>query len=547
MKQKFIHFLLTALLPLMAFSQPNLVDFKMYGTVYNTNKEPVAEWPVTIQGDNKAIWTLKTDKNGFYKQLVSVPEKPTTVFEITVIDPCSRAPIVQKMESKAGSDFRDFIICAINSGNPCRVYFKFSQIKGSQAVEFFAQPEIKGTTYKWDFGDGEVGEGFQTTHKYAKEGNYVVVLHVESPTCIGDYKSEVKVETVVTNPPKPPKVNVEAHCCGTIQIQSAPSTTNISSNTFKFTARGDYKIGEVTWDFGDGEKGTGIEVVHTYAKPGKYLVTATIAGEFCKVEINNWLHVSDVVTPNPCPLDFNFKFSGLEAFFASNFTVKPDKFEWSFGDGTTSTDLNPSHKYAKEGEYKVILRAVFNGVECSIEKIIKVSTGVTPSVCPFDFQFKSSGLEAQFQSTFKEKPEKFIWYFGDGGSSSDANPGHQYPKAGEYRVVLVAVFNGKECRIEKIIKISNGVNPNPVSIEIVEVAPNPVIDDAIVVIKSDQKVQVTLVVADVNGVSMKKQLVDLEAGLNKVQVITKDLRPGTYLVYLYYNGAIVAKGKFQRL
>lgn len=100
MKQKFIHFLLTTLLPLMAFSQPNLVDFKMYGTVYNTNKEPVAEWPVTIQGDNKAIWTLKTDKNGFYKQLVSVPEKPSTVFEVTVIDPCSRAPIVQKWNLK---------------------------------------------------------------------------------------------------------------------------------------------------------------------------------------------------------------------------------------------------------------------------------------------------------------------------------------------------------------------------------------------------------------------------------------------------------------
>ena len=46
---------------------------------------------------------------------------------------------------------------------------------------------------------------------------------------------------------------------------------------------------------------------------------------------------------------------------------------------------------------------------------------------------------------------------------------------------------------------------------------------------------------------MKKQLVDLEAGLNKVQVITKDLRPGTYLVYLYYNGAIIAKEKFQRI
>lgn len=35
----------------------------------------------------------------------------------------------------------------------------------------------------------------------------------------------------------------------------------------------------------------------------------------------------------------------------------PDTWLWDFGDGTTSTEQNPSHEYAEEGYYTVVLTA----------------------------------------------------------------------------------------------------------------------------------------------------------------------------------------------
>ena len=40
-----------------------------------------------------------------------------------------------------------------------------------------------------------------------------------------------------------------------------------------------------------------------------------------------------------------------------NQSEKADSFQWNFGDGTISSDLNPSHRYLKSGRYTVVLSA----------------------------------------------------------------------------------------------------------------------------------------------------------------------------------------------
>ncbi|MBK9640152.1 MAG: PKD domain-containing protein [Saprospiraceae bacterium] len=212
-------------------------------------------------------------------------------------------------------------------------------------------------------------------------------------------------------------------------------------------------------------------------------------------------------------------------------------------DGNSSSDLNPKHTYGQPGEYKVTLEIVVKGEYCKIEKIIKVGNGLAP--CPFDFDFSVDQLVVKFKPTFQQKYESLVWYFGDRTESKEEFPVHTYANEGLYQVTLVAYFNGVPCKVTKDIKISKFQNP-PVGIAIIDVNPNPVDENMMIKIKSDSKVSVTLTVADVTGVNLKKIPVALEVGENLVDWNVAELATGTYLIYLYHENTIVSRYKFQK-
>ena len=63
-------------------------------------------------------------------------------------------------------------------------------------------------------------------------------------------------------------------------------------------------------------------------------------------------------------VDFTYRVDddryGLDFYVVStveftNTSSKSGQVKWDFGDGTSSTDMNPSHKYAKAGIYQVTL------------------------------------------------------------------------------------------------------------------------------------------------------------------------------------------------
>ena len=72
------------------------------------------------------------------------------------------------------------------------------------------------------------------------------------------------------------------------------------------------------------------------------------------------------VTPTVKP-DFSFTVNGTTVAFTNLSVISTStdntvaQYLWSFGDGTTSTDPNPTHTYLKEGSYNVNLRASYSG------------------------------------------------------------------------------------------------------------------------------------------------------------------------------------------
>jgi PKD repeat protein len=543
--KKLLLFSLFVLLAGGISGQVRYKEFKIYGSVFNTDKNPVADWDVFISGSGAAgnPASVKTGRDGSYEAVIRVPAEPVQTLTVSVKDPCVNIPAVQKFTTEGSSSQHDFIICAQNPPNPCKPSFKFSQLKNELVLEFSANPAIRDAKYYWSFGDGNTAEGNPVRHEFSKAGRYKVSLRVVSPSCTGSFELEVEVKlTVAPPPPPPPSRSIEARCCGSIQILSVPVTNASAPNTFRFIAKGDFKVNEVRWDFGDGELGTGAEVTHTYKTEGKYRVTAWLAGEDCKVELGAYVHVGKN-SADPCKVDILSKANGLNVSFGLNTPQAPDKIFWNFGDGNSSSDLNPTHSYKAPGTYKVVVEFSVNGQYCRVEREIKVEDPVRDR-CPFSIQFRQKGLDVSFSILSTIKYDKVLWMFGDGAESTLDAPGHTYAKPGTYQVVLVISYNGITCKITQEVKINSLTGPGTVSI--LDISPNPVDQEMTLRLKSSDKLTVVLVIVDVTGQSLKKKQVDLEPGENIVPWDVQDLKSGVYFITVYQGQDVVARSRFQK-
>ncbi|MCL5992361.1 MAG: PKD domain-containing protein, partial [Bacteroidetes bacterium] len=111
-----------------------------------------------------------------------------------------------------------------------------------------------------------------------------------------------------------------------------------------------------SWDFGDGETSTEQNPTHTYNDEGIYSVRLLIKHLNDSSEINkeDLISVYEAFgasfttdkTTGVIPLTINF---------TDNSFGSPTTWSWDFGDGTTSTEQNPSHIYTVQGIYNVSL------------------------------------------------------------------------------------------------------------------------------------------------------------------------------------------------
>lgn len=119
---------------------------------------------------------------------------------------------------------------------------------------------------------------------------------------------------------------------------------------------------------------------------------------------------------------------------------------WDFGDGTNSTLKNPTHSYAATGTYNVTVTTI-NSPSCKQTSAVKVVTVSAGPVASFTFnnnQCANSSVTFTSTSTGTNGSTTYNWDFGDGGTSTAANPSHSYTAPGTYNVELT-VSNGATC------------------------------------------------------------------------------------------------------
>ena len=111
-------------------------------------------------------------------------------------------------------------------------------------------------------------------------------------------------------------------------------------------------VDRCNWDFGDGSSSNQQNPAHTYSIAGNYKVTLTVNNK------NGTESRSETVNVLARPVFSASPTSGktpLTVNFTDHSTGSPNSWNWTFGDGTYSTEKNPVHIYREPGKYSVTL------------------------------------------------------------------------------------------------------------------------------------------------------------------------------------------------
>jgi len=111
-------------------------------------------------------------------------------------------------------------------------------------------------------------------------------------------------------------------------------------------------------------------------------------------------------------------------------------WNWSFGDGVTSTSQNPVHTYSANGDYYATL-SISNSVGCYNDTTIRVVIHPLPTVTFYNPPVGCPDSVIRFTLTTIDAVQ-YEWDFGDGSTGTGANPTHIYTNSGIFTIRLTA-------------------------------------------------------------------------------------------------------------
>lgn len=398
----------------------------------------------------------------------------------------------------------DFLIRVNITNYPCAITSTFTETSSATTVQF-TNGSTGGTSYLWDFGDGNTSTAVSPTHTFGSVGSYNVCL-IATNSCGSDT------------------------ACQIVSVSCAPPVANFTNTNTGVTAQfTDQTSGPITswlWNFGNGQTSTAQNPTHTYASQGTYNVCLIASGPCGADTICQSVTVCILPTPN-----YVHSSTGVHASF-TNLTSGATSVSWSFGDGTVSSLQNPTHSFPGAGVYLVCLYA---SNACSADTLCNLITICAPPAPAFTST--SNQLVATFTDQTVGNPTSYLWQFGDGNTSTVQNPTHTYTAPGTYNVCLIVTdscASDTACNSVTItvVGLSDGLPgfiakawPNPTTGDLVAEATLPLPVDAL-----------RFRLLDLTGRILASQLLEQTSGTATVRFDLHMLPAGLYQLELDADG-----------
>lgn len=298
-------------------------------------------------------------------------------------------------------------------------------------------PDGTIVAYNWDFGDGATGTGATPSHAYGSALTYNVTLTVTDDEGATD---SINSSVTIDAGNQAPTADANGTYNGTVGVSLGFDGTGSSDP--------DGTIVDYSWNFGDGNTGTGSNPSHSYSAEGAYVVTLVVTDDAGDTGLDTTTANIGAVENVPPVADANGPYSGTVGSvvsFDGSSSNDPDgtlvAFEWDFGDGTTGSGQMPTHSYDLDGIYNVTLTVTDdNGAQDSATTSATVGVGNQAPIADVNGPYSGTvGLTVEFDgegSTDDGTIVAYDWDFGDGTTGSGPAPTHAYNVEGTYNVTL---------------------------------------------------------------------------------------------------------------
>ena len=297
----------------------------------------------------------------------------------------------------------------------------------------------EATGFIWDFGDGNIAEvnlnNRDTTYQYNEDGTYEVILTAFDNNEV----TSTFTVTLTIFDETPPLANFDF-----AQLDSdfrVVTFSNLSQNTSTYA-----------WDFGDGV-GTSEELnpVYTFsdANSGDEFDVTLRAIDELEDFADTTITITIIDDPTRPIANFSSETIGLTVFF-TNESVNATSFVWDFGDGNTSTELNPAHRYEEQGRYEASLSAISDDMRVTTLTKAVVADRFVPIIANGTFD-DYTGIN--------NGDNIDMWDMTPNATISDLNGGPDIPSPFRERwnnTALNDFIDAKYCTSEQAANTSNG-------------------------------------------------------------------------------------------
>lgn len=215
------------------------------------------------------------------------------------------------------------------------------------------------------------------------------------------------------------------------------------------------------WEFGNSSFSAEKNIAYTYGKGGYYRVTQSVLDTTLNIigQTEKIIYINDGT--NDCEAEYMYTVEPQTksvTFTSTTLGVGITDLIWDFGDMTTDTGTTITHTYKSDDFYTVCLTA--KGATCKNITCSSIKSGSETSRLRPDFIYVTeNNINKVYFNDKSSGAVKWLWDFGDGNSSTEANPVHVFSDTGLYKVKLqiTNVYKEKQTTV-KFVNVHSEIN-----------------------------------------------------------------------------------------